>query len=399
MLPGVSRPGQYSRDSSGRISQTLSDGRMEQLSPDSPSVGTATSAAARSGLRLQPLAKTPTLEAVPRHDVPVLSSRPNSRDAVAHSAGAVDRANLWSSDGTQGTRGNFNAGQQQQQQLEMSLRNDDAEEEVRRGDDAEEEREMDHVAVDESTRQDKVLTAAEELDSASYSPSSSSLKNDSTAATAGSAPEASINASSLSACEVPDAGVATNEAATIETPPHEHASQAQLTTLQADGLAPVDSAQHHDDDDREEVPDAVVAAATTDAENDAGVAQGTADDVDVAAAATTRNHDDSSSAVAFDDGNVGEGDQSCEHAVAAAADAPAGDEVTSAVSPTSHETDSNHILDSSVQEASQHHAAAGAAVDTTSNDAESPRPAIVAGSSAGEIVAGSSAGEAQLSSE
>ena len=36
--------------------------------------------------------------------------------------------------------------------------------EVRRGDDAEEEREMDHVAVDESTRQDKVLTAAEELD-------------------------------------------------------------------------------------------------------------------------------------------------------------------------------------------------------------------------------------------
>ena len=372
---------------------------MEQLSPDSPSVGTATSAAARSGLRLQPLAKTPTLEAVPRHDVPVLSSRPNSRDAVAHSAGAVDRANLWSSDGTQGTRGNFNAGQQQQQQLEMSLRNDDAEEEVRRGDDAEEEREMDHVAVDESTRQDKVLTAAEELDSASYSPSSSSLNNDSTAATAGSAPEASINASSLSACEVPDAGVATNEAATIETPPHEHASQAQLTTLQADGLAPVDSAQHHDDDDREEVPDAVVAAATTDAENDAGVAQGTADDVDVAAAATTRNHDDSSSAVAFDDGNVGEGDQSCEHAVAAAADVPAGDEVTSAVSPTSHETDSNHILDSSVQEASQHHAAAGAAVDTTSNDAESPRPAIVAGSSAGEIVAGSSAGEAQLSSE
>ena len=152
-------------------------------------MGTATSAAARSGLRLQPLAKTPTLEAVPRHDVPVLSSRPNSRDAVAHSVGAVDRANLWSSDGTQGTRGNFNAGQQQQQQLEMSLRNDDAEEEVRRGDDAEEEvrrgddaeeeREMDHVAVDESTRQDKVLTAAEELDSASYSPSSSSLKNDS----------------------------------------------------------------------------------------------------------------------------------------------------------------------------------------------------------------------------
>ena len=338
---------------------------------------------------------------------------------MAHSAGAVDRANLWSSDGTQGTRGNFNAGQQQQQQLEMSLRNDDVEEEVRRGDDAEEEvrrgddaeeevrrgdgaeeeREMDHVAVDESTRQDKVLTAAEELDSASYSPSSSSLNNDSTAATAGSAPEASINASSLSACEVPDAGVATNEAATIETPPHEHASQAQLTTLQADGLAPVDSAQHHDDDDREEVPDAVVAAATTDAEIDAGVAQGTADDVDVAAAATTRNHDDSSSAVAFDDDNVGEGDQSCEHAVAAAADAPAGDEVTSAVSPTSHETDSNHILDSSVQEASQHHAAAGAAVDTTSNDAESPRPAIVAGSSAGEIVAGSSAGEAQLSSE
>ena len=130
MLPGVSRPGQYSRDSSGRISQTLSDGRMEQLSSDSPSAGTATSAAARSGLRLQPPAKTPTLEAVPRHDVPVLSSRPNSRDAVAHSAGAVDRANLWSSDGTQGTRGNFNAGQQQQQQLEMSLRNDDAEEEV-----------------------------------------------------------------------------------------------------------------------------------------------------------------------------------------------------------------------------------------------------------------------------
>jgi hypothetical protein len=399
MLPGLARPGQYSRDSSGRISQTLSDGRMEQLSPDSPSMGTATSAAARSGLRLQPLVKTPTLEAVPRPDAPVVNSRPNSRDAVAPSAGAVDRANLWSSDGTQGTQGKFNAGlqqqqqQQQQQQLEMSLRNDDAEEEVRAGDGAEEERDMDHVPVDESTRQDNMLAAAEEFDSASDSPTASFLNNDSTAATAGSAPEASINASSLSACEVPDAADAGIEAATIENPPHEHASQAELATLEADGVAGEDSAvplQQHDREQAPDVTDAAVAAATSVAEHDAGVAQGTADDVEAAAAVATRDHDDSSSAVALDDCNVGEGDESSALTVAAAA---AGDEVASAVSPTSHDTDSNHTLDSSVQEAFQHAAAAGAEVGSTSNDAQSPRAAIVAGSSAGDRPDG------QLSSE
>jgi hypothetical protein len=124
MLPGLARPGQYSKDSSGRVSQTQSDGRMQQLPPDSPSHGAASSVS-RSGVRLQPLARTPALEAAPRrNDVPILNSRPNSTDSVTLST--TDRANLWSSDGKEGVRGRLHAGQQQ---FDMSLRNDDPEDE------------------------------------------------------------------------------------------------------------------------------------------------------------------------------------------------------------------------------------------------------------------------------
>jgi hypothetical protein len=209
MLPGLARPGQYSRDSSGRISQTLSDGRMEQLSPDSPSVGAAVSVAARSGLRLQPLAKTPMLEAVPRRtDAPILNSRPNSRDAVAFGAG--ERGDLWSSDGKQGSQMKTTAGQQQ---LAMSLRNDDAEEES----------DTRHHAHDGRNSQDKTQAYAAEQGLLSHSQTAYLLHNDSTAATAGSTVDPDASPENETAFDLQ------NEAVTaVESVSHEDAVSAAV---------------------------------------------------------------------------------------------------------------------------------------------------------------------------
>jgi hypothetical protein len=292
MLPGLARPGQYSKDGSGRVLQTLSDGRMEQLSSDSPSTGNAASVAARSGLRLQPLAKTPTIEAVPRrNDTPVLNSRPNSREVLAPTAAtAADRANLWSSDGNQGERGRANAGQQQGPQ--MFLRNDEPDD----------ERQADHSRINDPTEQMPSRAAVQQHEAASDSHSVCSLDNTSNsgshAATIDSAPDPDSapspgdesDAAAAESLPHGDARSAVSVAATVvesdATPKHSDVAEVSaLSGEQRDAEADVDLSA------RASMPDtpdsgAVAAAEGPITEDDVGAAVPTAAAVDTATAAS-----------------------------------------------------------------------------------------------------------------